>query len=178
MFDAKTVERFDIASADVENCMTDYERFADLLNGFVATQKPDGLPYLTLSVAQAEIIRDMFAMPWIQAKFQILAFEKLAHLPIYAGTLGTPQSYAAVKGAREALARCEYILQHLTHVAPEVDPKEFIVFQKDKATHMVTPMMNPILMEQYRERLFKAWQEIPIKTEAANENVRDTLPES
>jgi hypothetical protein len=138
------------------------EDFADHLNGTVKTFMPQGAPSLTLSVMQAELIRDILAPNWAMQSIKIAAFEALAHLPLYAKQFGTKQAYDEITAAREALAQMNYILSSLTMHQPVVETNQFIQFLRDPQTKIVAPLYNHLLALQYAEKLARAWQQIPV----------------
>lgn len=143
------------------------ENLAEALNTHVATFMPDGAPALTLSKLQAELIRDLLAPGWAMHSVKITAFEQLAHLPMYASTLGTPESYREVNAARQALGQIEYVLSALTMMKPEIDPKNFIQFLRDPETKIIAPLYNHLMALQYVEKLARAWQGIEVFQEGA-----------
>lgn len=148
--------------SDAEEIPPALDTFCGMLNEYTKTFMPQGAPALTLSKAQAELVRDMLAPPWCMHMIKITAFEQLAHLPLYAGTLGSPQAYAEVASARKAIQQIEYVLSSIVMQHPIVDPKEFIQFARDPDTKVVAPMYNHLMALQYAEKLGRVWQTIPV----------------
>jgi hypothetical protein len=141
------------------------QTFVDHLNEFTKTFMPGGAPALTLSRAQAEIVRDLLAPGWCMHMIKITAFEQLAHLPMYATTLGSKQAYGEVAAARQAVAQIEYVLSSIVMQRPQVEPSAFIQFAQDPETKIVAPLYNHLMALQYAEQLTRVWQSIEVFAE-------------
>ena len=138
---------------------------ADHLNAFVDTFLPKGAPSLTLSKMQAEILRDFLAPAWCMHSIKLVTFEQLAHLPMYANTLGGEVALREIALTRQAVQDIEHILSSLVMERPAIQPARFITFAKDPQTGVLAPMYNHMAAQQYAIELTKAWSQIPVFAE-------------